>query len=119
MVQKADARADRPSIEGLTEIINIGPSIADDLRRIGVRAPKQLIGADPWTLYCRISAADRQIQDPCLLDVLMASVDYMNGGRPQTWWKFTATRKKTYGDRLKGLTLERLSRRNHRSMHSR
>jgi len=90
---KSEASA-RRSVAELTDIPNIGPSIADDLRRIGVRSPADLRGKDPLRLYKRLCAHDGVRHDPCVLDVFMAAVDYMGGAPARPWWKYTARRKK-------------------------
>lgn len=96
---KADHRTDRGTLQDLQQIINIGPSIAEDLRRIGIRRPQQLQGADPLMLYERLCRQDGVRHDPCWLDCLLAAVSYMDGGRPQVWWRFTARRKKMLATR--------------------
>ncbi len=102
---KGSQSTDRASIRSLTDIVNVGKSIAADLSRIGVREPQQLIGRDPWQLYHKVCAHDRVVHDPCLLDALMSAVDYMNGKPPKKWWLFTAQRKRVYGERLQTMAL--------------
>ena len=80
--------------ERLEDLPNIGPSIAGDLRLIGIHRPADLTGRDPLALYDALNAARGVRNDPCVLDTFMAAVDYMNGGRAKPWWKFTARRKK-------------------------
>ena len=41
----------RAEITDLQQIPNIGPSIAANLRLIGVLSPKDLLGKDPYTMY--------------------------------------------------------------------
>ena len=98
---------DRKTVHDLTEIVNIGKSVAGDLRRIGVHDAQQLIGRDPWEIYRKICRHDGVVHDPCLVDVLMSAVEYMNGGSPKKWWKFTARRKKVYGDKLHAMATPR------------
>ena len=97
MPQKANHRTDRQSIVHLEQIINIGPATSTDLKRMGILSPQQLIGRDPLEMYQQICHLDQQFYDPCVLDVFMATVDYMNGNRPQTWWSYTTERKTCYG----------------------
>jgi len=77
----------------LEDIPNVGPSIAADLRRIGVERPEQLKGQEPLALYERSCLAAGVRQDPCLLDVYTAAVRFMEGGPALPWWAFSALRK--------------------------
>lgn len=78
----------------LEHIPNIGPSIADDLRALGINEPKQLIGKDPYALYQRMTEITGLRQDPCLCDCFIAAVRFMEGSPPYPWWHYTAERKK-------------------------
>jgi len=42
---------DREKCTRLEEIPNVGPSIAEDLRLVGVSHPKDLMGRDPYQMY--------------------------------------------------------------------
>lgn len=83
--------------ERLEQLPNIGPSIAADLRRIGVRHPRELAGRDALQLYHDLCAATGRRQDPCVLDTFIAAVDFMGGAEPRPWWAYTAERKTRYG----------------------
>ena len=88
------SKKSRTEIARLEDIPNIGSSIADDLRQLGIRSPSELSGRDPYQMYeqlCRITA---QRHDPCLLDTFIAAVRFMEGGPKRPWWKFTAERKR-------------------------
>ena len=87
------------SVAVLEEIPNVGPSISADLRRIGIARPAQLPGQDPYALYARLCAATGAHQDPCVLDVFIAAVRYMEGGPARPWWYYSATRKRTLAGR--------------------
>lgn len=77
----------------LEQIPNIGPSIAGDLKGIGIKVPADLQGKDPLSLYERVNHVTQQVHDPCLLDVFMAAIDFMNGKGTAPWYAFTARRK--------------------------
>ncbi|MBI5631825.1 MAG: TfoX/Sxy family DNA transformation protein [Elusimicrobia bacterium] len=77
----------------LEQIPNVGPSIADDLRRIGIKIPADLRRKDPLSLYKQVNHATQQVNDPCLLDVFMAAVNFMNGKGNAPWYAFTERRK--------------------------
>lgn len=84
----------RETTEALTDLPNIGPSLANDLRRIGIEHPQQLVGRDPVALYDALCETKGIRQDPCVLDVFMSVTDFMNGGEPKVWWAYTAQRKR-------------------------
>ncbi len=90
----------RQNVSVLTDLPNIGKTMAHDLMQIGISRPEQLTGEDPYDLYVRFCRAFGERQDPCALDVLMSVVDFMNGGEPQVWWAYTAERKHRYGDKI-------------------
>ncbi len=77
----------------LEKIPNIGKSIADNLRCIGIRKPDQLKGKDGIKLYHKLNKVTGTRQDPCVADTFKAAVDFMNGDKSQPWWKFTTKRK--------------------------
>lgn len=79
------------------ELPNIGPSLAADLRLLGLVHPRELAACDAWSLYQRLCTATGQRQDPCVLDTFMAAVDYMQGAPAQPWWHYTARRKAQFG----------------------
>jgi hypothetical protein len=81
----------------LEQLPNIGPSLAADLRRIGIRTPRELKGRDAFVLYQKLNAATGARNDPCVLDTFMAAVDFMNGAAAAPWWMYTAQRKVLYG----------------------
>ena len=81
----------------LEQLPNIGPSIAQDLRELGVQRPQDLVAQEPHVLYQRLCQLRGKRQDPCVLDTFMAAVDFMRGAAPQPWWAYTAERKTLYG----------------------
>lgn len=78
----------------LEQIPNIGKSIAEDLRLIGIESPEQLKSSDGLELYHKLCKITEVRHDPCVADVFMAAVDFMNGGPSKPWWKFTPKRKR-------------------------
>ena len=42
---------DRATYIELTQLPNIGPATAADLRLLGIRSPAQLVGRDPYAMY--------------------------------------------------------------------
>jgi D-alanyl-D-alanine dipeptidase len=77
----------------LTDIPNIGKSIAQDLRGVGIQTPADVKAMDPLATFDALRTPMGQRHDPCVLDTFLAAKDFMNGGPAQPWWHFTATRK--------------------------
>jgi hypothetical protein len=84
----------------LEDLPNVGTSVAADLRRIGVRTPRELHGRDPYALYDALNRATGTRHDPCVLDTFIAAVRYVEGGPARPWWKYTAQRKRTLAARI-------------------
>jgi hypothetical protein len=77
----------------LTDIPNIGESVAADLRAEGIATPDDVRRMEPFTVYEQMRGPMGSRHDPCVLDVLLAAHDFMNGGPAQPWWHFTPRRK--------------------------
>jgi len=86
----------REKVVKLTDLPNIGKTVAHDLTRIGITRPEQLKDQDPYDLYVRLCEAFGERQDPCMLDVLMSITDFMDGGEARVWWDYTLGRKRKY-----------------------
>jgi hypothetical protein len=86
--QKRDATA------RLEQIPNVGPKIARLIRRLGMKTPEDLSGRDAYQMYEDLCRLGGKRYDPCVLDVFIAAVDFMDGGQAKPWWKFTAERKR-------------------------
>jgi len=81
----------------LEQLPNIGPSLAADLRLIGIAHPRELAARDGFSLYQALCARTGKRQDPCVLDTFIAITDFMRGAPAAPWWTYTAKRKATYG----------------------
>ena len=92
MSRKAKQAAEATTLESLP---NIGRSIADDLRLLGIQVPTDLLGQDPYTLYQDLCIQTGTRHDPCLLDTFIAVTRFMAGDPPHPWWHYTAERKRT------------------------
>ncbi|MEO8748151.1 MAG: helix-hairpin-helix domain-containing protein [Rhodanobacter sp.] len=87
----------RDRVVHLTDLPNVGPSIARDLTLVGVASPADLAGKDPLDLYRALCRKTHTRQDPCVLDVFMSLTRFIAGERPQPWWTYTQERKRRYG----------------------
>jgi hypothetical protein len=85
---------DRETISQLVELPNIGKTMAIALQSIGIDHPKKLIGKDPFELFEMLCERRGKRSDPCVIDVFMSAVHFMESGEPIPWWSFTAQRKK-------------------------
>lgn len=81
----------------LTDIPNIGKSIAGDLRGLGVNTPADVAAMDPIATYEALRTPMGHRHAPCVLDTFLAAKNFMNGGPAQPWWHFTAQRKALTG----------------------
>lgn len=80
----------------LTDIPNIGPSIAADLRSVGIATPHDVARMNPKQIYDALRTPMGRHHDPCVLDVFLAAHDFMTGGAAKPWWHFTAQRKAAF-----------------------
>ena len=87
---------DRETVSRLDELPNIGKAMANDLKLIGIDHPKNLIGREPFELYEALCAISGKRHDPCVIDVFMSVIRFMEGGDPLPWWAFTNERKKHF-----------------------
>jgi hypothetical protein len=86
----------------LEQLPNVCPSIAANLRLVGIQKPVDLQKKDAYTLYQELCSATGKRYDPCVIDVFISAIRYMQGHAPKSWWAFTDERKhalqqKTYG----------------------
>ena len=96
---KRNVAKGRKQLARLEDIPNIGPSIAADLRQLGIATPADLSGRDPYAMYDNLCRITGQRHDPCLLDTFIAAVRFMEGSPKKPWWKYTAERKRVMAAR--------------------
>ena len=82
-------------MDRLQDLANVGPAVERMLGRLGVSAPAQLAGQDPYELFERLCAVDGRRHDPCLLDTFMSAVDQADGKPARPWWEYTPERKRS------------------------
>jgi hypothetical protein len=85
-------------VETFKDIPNIGPAMIRTFQLVNVTEPDDLKKRDPYALYTKLCKTTGKRYDPCVLDVFMAAVDFMNGAPPHPWWHYTKERKKSYPD---------------------
>ena len=83
----------RDTISELEELPNVGKAMAELLRLSGVDHPAQLVGQEALELYDQLCIVSGKSYDPCVIDVFMSVVHFMESGEPLPWWAFTDARK--------------------------
>ncbi|MDP2432039.1 MAG: helix-hairpin-helix domain-containing protein [Pseudomonadota bacterium] len=91
-MKKAKTAAEALELEAIP---NIGPVVADNLRQLGIHAPTDIKGQDPYVLYQQLCVQTGVMHDPCLLDTFIAATRFMAGEPPLPWWRYTKERKRT------------------------
>ena len=74
----------------LQELPGVGPSIAADLRSLGIRSVRDLARRDPERLYARLCELTGKRQDPCVLYTFRCAVYAARTEAPDAsllkWW---------------------------------
>jgi hypothetical protein len=81
------------NVKELGDLPNIGKSIAKDLKLLGIHKPEDFRGKNAFALYNTLCSLTGKRQDPCVIDVFMSAISFVNGGPALPWWHFTAERK--------------------------
>ena len=84
---------DRATVSKLEDLPNIGPAIAQSLHQLDIQHPQQLIGKNAYQMHKELCKRTQKEHDPCVIDVFLAVVDFMEGGDPVPWYHFTKERK--------------------------
>jgi pathogenicity locus Cdd1 protein len=76
----------------LQTLPGIGPSLAGDLRAIGIRRVADLKRRDPERLYAQLNRLRGQRQDPCVLYAFRCAAYAARTDRPKPellkWWNW-------------------------------
>ena len=83
----------RQDIMILEDIPNVGRIIAQKLRLAGIDHPRDLVGRDPFEIFHGLQTQTGKKHDPCLLDVFISAVRFMEGAPGRPWWSYTRERK--------------------------
>jgi hypothetical protein len=86
----------RRSRDPLQVIPGVGPSLAGDLRLLGIREVAQLKRRDPERMYLELCRLTHERQDPCVLYVFRCAVYFARTPKPERrlldWWAWTDAR---------------------------
>lgn len=82
------------SRQELMKLRNVGPAIADDLLRLGIRRRQDLAGRSAADLYRAICELDGTRHDICVQDIFSAAIAQANGEPARPWWEYSRERKR-------------------------
>ncbi|OEU50556.1 MAG: mitomycin resistance protein [Desulfobacterales bacterium C00003060] len=85
----------RTDVHDFINIPNVGPATIRYLNIIGISKPFELIGRNPYSMYKELCNITGKNIDPCLMDVFISAVRFMEGAPPQKWWHYTEEREIT------------------------
>ena len=84
----------RTNIENLNNIPNVGHATIKYLNILGINRPSELIGQNPYSMFRELCKITKKRFDPCLADVFISAVKYMEGKPAKKWWYYTEERKR-------------------------
>ncbi len=84
----------RTNIKCFKKVPNVGPATEKYLKILGIHSPFELIGQNPYLMYEELCKIKGKKFDPCLADVFISAVKFMEGAPPKKWWEYTKERKK-------------------------
>lgn len=86
----------RYNVTNLINIPNVGKATIRYLNIVGVNSPIELIGQNPYSMFRELCEITGKQFDPCLADVFISAVRYMEGAPERKWWYYTEERKKQF-----------------------
>ena len=78
----------------LEDLPNIGKSIANDLRSLGILTPADLARRAPLDVFLQLGAVMGKRHDPCVFYTLLAAEHFLKTSEPLSWWHFTQEGKR-------------------------
>jgi hypothetical protein len=88
-------------VKKLEDLPNIGKSISEDLRSIGIEQPDQLKRRSPLEVCHELPNVMGHRHDPCVLDALISVKRFLNGEPAKPWWSYTDERRNLLANHLK------------------
>jgi hypothetical protein len=86
-------KVDRQNLKTLTDLPNVGKAMAADLNLLGIQQPVDLLNRNAFDLYEQLCDLTHTRHDPCVIDVFISVVKFMQGEPPRPWWEYTRERK--------------------------
>ena len=82
---------------GFEALVSVGPAIARDFERLGIRSVAQLAKRNPERMFEELCCRKGQAQDVCCLDVFRAAVAQARNPKlpfeQRQWWYWSRQRK--------------------------
>ena len=85
----------RTDTNDFNKIPNVGPATIRYLNILDINKPFELIGRNPYSMYSQLCKITGKQLDPCLADIFISAVKFMEGAPSQKWWYYTEERKRT------------------------
>ena len=84
-------------ISRLEDLPNIGRSIANDLKAIGIKSSVELRKKAPLAVFNDLKETMGRRHDPCVFYTLLSVKHFFDTSESLPWWRFTTQGKKTLG----------------------
>jgi Pathogenicity locus len=81
-------------VERLEDLPNIGKSLANDLRSLGICGVGELARISPLAVHRQLATVMGKRHDPCVLHTLLAVEHFLKSGERVKWWEFTSEGKR-------------------------
>lgn len=82
------------AVERLEDLPNVGKSIANDLRSLGIHTAEEFVKFSPLEVYDKLTPVMGKRHDPCVLHTFLSVEHFLKSGERVPWWKFTAEGKR-------------------------
>ena len=87
----------RHNVTNLINIPNVGKATIKYLNILGINSPFELVGQNPYSMFRELCKITGKQFDPCLANVFISAVKFMEGATARKWWYYTEERKKKLG----------------------
>ena len=72
-------KVQRDKLNKLSDLPNVGKAVAEDLALLGITQPQDLAGQDAYEMYDRLCSLTATRHDPCMIDIFLSLVDFIQG----------------------------------------
>ncbi len=86
------------AVDRLEDLPNIGKSIANDLRSLGIHTAVDFTKYSPFEIYEKLTPVMGKRHDPCVFYTFLSVEHFLKTAEPLPWWKFTEKGKRFLRD---------------------